>query len=155
GMAPSPNPFRISNLPNVIATEKNRTQETTPNITLPAALNGVISKAHEVNYFRFTAKAGQLYDITCYAQRLGSPLDSVLYVAPWGAAAIAANDDAFGPDSYVRFQAPENRDYAILITDHLGKGGPTYFYRLEVTTPKPHISVTIPKVALYSQDRQT
>jgi hypothetical protein len=155
GIAPSPNPFRRSDLPNVIATDKNRTPETTPNVTLPVALNGVISKAHEINYFRFTAKAGQVYDITCYARRLGSPLDSVLYVAPWGAAAIVANDDAFGPDSYIRFQAPESRDYALLITDHLGKGGPTYFYRLEITTPKPHISVTIPKVALYSQERQT
>ena len=39
------------------------------------ALNGVISKPGDVDYFRFKAKKGQTFDVHCYARRLGSPLD--------------------------------------------------------------------------------
>ena len=41
------------------------------------------------------------------------------------------------------------------MTDHLGKGGPTYFYRVEITPVRPRLSLSIPKVALFSQERQT
>src|SRR5262249_19176848 len=41
------------------------------------------------------------------------------------------------------------------VTDHLGKGGPNYFYRIEFTPVQPKLTLSIPKVALFSQDRQT
>jgi len=43
------------------------------------------------------------------------------------------------------------------VTDHLGKGGPNYFYRVEFTPVKPRLSFTLPKVDIfgYSQERQT
>ena len=44
-----------------------------------------------------------------------------------------ADDDTGGPDSYIRFTAPEDKEYAVYIHDHLKKGGPDYFFRIEVT----------------------
>jgi hypothetical protein len=38
---------------------------------------------------------------------------------------------------------------------HLGKGGPNYFYRIEFTLVQPRATISIPKVALFSQERQT
>src|SRR5260370_33248540 len=123
---------------------------------LPIALTGVISKAGDVDHFRFTVKTGQTYDVHCYARRLGSPLDSVMSIAPFGGGAIIANDDAVGPDSYFRFTAPADGDYVLAVTDHLGKGGPTYFYRIEFTPVQPKVTLSIPKVDIfgYSQERQ-
>jgi hypothetical protein len=156
GISPSANPFRLSEYGNVIEVEPNDTHQTaTPVPELPMALNGIISKAGDIDHFRFKAKKGQTFDVTCWARRLGSPLDSVMTISYLGGGALASNDDAFGPDSYIRFTAPEDREYVISITDHLGKGGPTYFYRIEFTPVRPRLTLSIPKVALYSQDRQT
>src|SRR5262249_30051901 len=60
-----------------------------------------------------------------------------------------------GPDSYFRFTVPQDGDYILAIRDHLNKGGPTYFYRVEFTEPTLSTTVSIPKVALYSHERQT
>src|SRR5262249_46489750 len=156
GISPSPVPFRLSELKNVVEVEPNNThQNATPVPELPCALNGVISKRGEVDHYRFKAKKGQTFDIHCYARRLGSPLDSEIAIAYFGGATIAGNDDAVGPDSYLRFTAPEDKEYVLLVTDHLHNGGPTYFYRVEFTPVEPRVTTSIPKVALYSQDRQT
>jgi len=156
GISPSPIPFRLNDLPNVIEVEPNGNhQQATRVPALPAALNGVISKPGEVDHFRFTAKKGQTFDVHCYARRLGSPLDSVMTIAPFGGGAIIGNDDAVGPDSYFRFTVPEDKEYVLSITDHLGQGGPSYFYRVEFTPVQPRLTLSIPKVALFSQERQT
>ncbi len=155
GVAPSAIPFRVSDVGNVIEVEPNDTHATATKAELPLAFNGVIDKAGDVDWFRFKAKKGQTYDIHCYARRLGSPLDPVMTLAYAGGGAIAINDDAVGPDSYFRITFPEDREYVIGITDHLGKGGPTYFYRIEFTPVQPTAVVSIPKVALFSQERQT
>ncbi|HZU35307.1 MAG TPA: PPC domain-containing protein [Gemmataceae bacterium] len=155
GIAPSPNPFRLSEYGNVIEAEPNDTHATATPAALPVALNGVIDKPGDVDCFRFKMKKGETYDVHCYARQLGSPLDSVITIAAFNGGAIAANDDSNGPDSYLRFTAPADGEYVLSITDHLHKGGPTYFYRVEFTPPRAQVTLSIPKVALFSQERQT
>jgi hypothetical protein len=156
GIAPSPNAFRLSEYPNVIEVEPNDNHQQATPAVLPCALNGVISKPGDVDFFRFKAKKGEVYDVHCYARRLGSALDSVMVLYHFNGGGIVGNDDAVGPDSYFRFTAPEDKEYSISVTDHLGKGGPNYFYRIEFTPVKPQLSLTIPKVDIfgYSQERQ-
>jgi hypothetical protein len=158
GISPSPIPFRLSDLPNVVKTDGNNSHATATKVPeFPAALNGVIAKEKEVDHYRFTAKKGQTYDVHCYARRLGSALDSVMYLYQLNGGALIANDDAIGPDSYFRWTVPADGEYVLTVTDHLGKGGPGYFYRVEFTQVQPRLSVTIPKVDIfgYSQERQT
>jgi hypothetical protein len=155
GIAPSGNLLRVSEFDNVVEVEPNHTHAQATPCTLPAALNGVIARSGEVDYFRFQAMAGTAYDIHCFARRLGSPLDPVISVAHPNGPVLAANDDTFGPDSYIRFAPPQTKDYVLAVSDHLAKGGPTYSYRIEIAPVRPKISLTIPKVALYSQERQT
>jgi hypothetical protein len=154
GIAPSAVPFRLSDVGNVIEVEPNDTHPTATKAQVPLALNGVIDKPGDVDHFRFTAKKGQTFDVHCYARRLGSPLDSVMTLSFFGGGAFVGNDDAIGPDSYFRVTFPEDREYVLTITDHLGKGGPTYFYRVEFQPVVPAATVSIPKVALFSQERQ-
>ena len=47
----------------------------------PVAFNGTISKPDETKYFKFAAKKGQVFDVHCYARRLGSPLDPVMHIS--------------------------------------------------------------------------
>lgn len=156
GISPSGIPFRVSDVGNLVEVEPNDTHDkATVAAAFPLAFNGVIDKAGDVDGFKFKGVKGQTFDVHCYARRLGSPLDPVMYLHVAGGGAIAANDDSGGPDSYFRVTLPNDGEYVLSITDHLGKGGPTYFYRVEFTPVVPVATVSIPKVALFSQDRQT
>jgi hypothetical protein len=155
GISPSGLPFRISDSPNLLETEPNDAVAQATKGELPSAFNGVIDKPGDIDFFRFTAKKGQVFDLQCYARRLGSPLDPVLYVYNAQGGALAGNDDIPGtPDSYIRFTVPADGEYLLSVTDHLKKGGPTYAYRVEVSPPKPSVDVALPLFSLYSQDRQ-
>jgi hypothetical protein len=55
----------------------------------------------------------------------------------------------------VRWQVPEDGDYYIRVADHLGQGGPTYVYRVELAPVAPSLKIGIPRIDRYSQTRQT
>jgi hypothetical protein len=157
GISPTGFEFRVIDLPGVTESGANSTPQAATAGTAPGAFNGVLAKPGEVDYFKFPAKKGQVFDIRCYARALGSPLDSVLAVGVLGGGQVAADDDARGPDSYVRFTAPEDKEYAIWVRDHLSRGGPDYFYRIEVTPVEARTTTGIPKVDgnnVSNQDRQ-
>jgi hypothetical protein len=155
GISPSGLPFRLSeSATNVIETEPNHTAaQATPGV-LPCAFNGVISKAEEVDFFKFAAKKGQVFDVHCYARRLGSALDSLMYMGLLGQGAFIGNDDAIGPDSYFRATIPQDGEYWISVTDHLKKGGPAYTYRIEITPVEPKLALSAPPFAQFTQERQ-
>lgn len=155
GIAPSANVFRLSDVGNVIEREPNNNHEQATPAELPLALNGVLSEPGDVDFFRFKAKRGETYEVHCYARRIRSPLDPVMTIFQFGGGGVIGNDDSSGPDSYFRFSAPDEREYVLQIADHLGKGGPYYSYRVEFTPVKPALTLSIPKVAQYSQERQT
>ena len=149
GTAPQPNAFRLSPFGNVIESEPNNDQNSANRYEGSMALNGVIDKPEDVDHFIFPAKKGQNFNIRVYARQLRSPLDSVITIAKKGAGASASNDDARNsPDSQLRFAAPEDADYVIAISDHLKKGGPEYFYRIEVTSALPLITLSVNEESL-------
>ena len=94
-------PIRVSNLPNIMESDSHGKMAEAQPIETPSAVNGVIAKPGEIDFYRFTAKKGDVVDINCYARRLRSPLDSVIQVFRFNKNFIAENDDAGGPDSYL------------------------------------------------------
>jgi hypothetical protein len=158
GIHPNGFKFRVANLTNVIESGANVNVATASAGVAPVAFNGVVAKPAEVDYFKFTAKKGETYDFHCYARRLGSPLDPILYIGNAQGATITGNDDSGGPDSYFRYTIPADGEYTLWVQDHLKKGGPDYFYRIEVAPVAPVVTTTIPRVDgnnPANQDRQT
>lgn len=158
GIHPAGLGFRLIDLPGVIESGANNTPAAATPGTAPGAFHGVVAKAGEVDYFKFPAKKGQVFDVRVYARQLGSPLDPVLNVGVLGGPNIGGNDDSGGPDSYLRFTAPDDKDIAIWVSDHLQKGGPDHFYRVEVTPVQASVTTTIPRVDgnnPSNQERQT
>ncbi|MDY3554643.1 PPC domain-containing protein [Gemmata sp. JC717] len=158
GVHPAGFKFRVADLPNAFETPNNGGPATASPGPAPGAFNGVIARPGETDYFKFAAKKGQVLDLRCMARALGSPLDPVLYVGNAQGGTLAGNDDNGGPDSYIRFTAPADGDYTLWVHDHLRKGGPDYFYRVEVAPVAASVTTTIPKVDgnnLTNQDRQT
>ncbi len=142
GISPYPNTFRLTPLGNVIEAEPNDDQGHATPFQAPMAVNGVIGKPGDVDHFVFKAEKGQVFDIHCYARRIRSPLDPVMWLGKKGGGAMLGADDAVGPDAYFRFQAPETAEYVIWLVDQLGKGGPDYAYRIEVTPVAPSLTMS-------------
>ena len=162
GISPTGFKVRIVDVPNAIEVANANAPATALVGAAPGAFNGAISAAGETDYFKFAGKKGQVFDIHCYARRLGSPLDPVMHLNNWASNAMGAyivgNDDSAGPDSYFRFSVGADGEYMLSLHDHLKKGGPDYFYRIEVTAVVPTTATGIPKVDgnnVSNQDRQT
>jgi len=155
--SPSPNWIRVSPFANVLESAPNQDKEhaTAAEMLPPLALNGIVSKKGEADWFRFKAKKGQALDLNVYARRLRSPLDSVLDVFDASGKSIASNDDTGGPDSYLKLTPDSDGEYFVRIKDQLGNGGPDYTYRIEITPVQPSLTLSIPQVARNdSQTRQ-
>ncbi|MEQ8790636.1 MAG: PPC domain-containing protein [Pirellulaceae bacterium] len=151
GIAPSPNVLRIADLDNFMEVEPNDDRTAASPAAGPGALNGVLEKPGDVDYFKFTAKKGQRYEITVFAREpLRSPLDSVLTVyRANGGRLVTGDDQGRNPDSVVQFNAPADEDYFVEIRDHLGAGGPRYVYRIEIAPSKPSLVMNIPERRRY------
>ena len=157
-IAPSPNWIRVSAFPNVLEVAPNQDREhaTATDILPPIALNGVISEPRKADWFRFKAKKSQALEVSVYARRLRSPLDSVLEVFDAHGKSLASNDDAAGADSTVKFTPSEDGDYFVQIKDQLNAGGSDDVYRVEITPLQPSLTLKIPEVARNdTQSRQT
>ncbi len=158
GVAPTGFGCRVADLPNVIESGANVDHATATVGPAPCAFHGVVGKPGEQKFFKFAAAKGQVFDLRCYARELGSPLDAVMHVSHVTGQYIAGNDDTRGPDSYVRFTAPEDKEYCVYVHDHLKKGGADYFFRVEVTPVTATTATGIPKVDgnnVSNQDRQS
>ena len=143
GLSPHPNMFRLSRWGNVNEVEPNNDHATSTAFTAPLALNGVIEKPGDVDHFVFKAKKGETFDISAFARRIRSALDPIMYIGKKGGGALVGNDDAAGPDAAFRFTAPDDGEYVVWLVDHLGKGGPEYFYRIELTPVEARLQLTL------------
>ncbi len=154
--ATSPNPFRVSGFPNVIETEpnENRNKIPLPKASLPLAFNGIINKDTDVDWFVFNGKKGQRINVRVHARSIRSPLDSVLNVYGPDGKNIRSNDDSGGSaDSRVTVTLPTDGKHFIRVTDHLGKGGADYVYRIEAVPVAPELATFIPRFR--AQDTQS
>jgi hypothetical protein len=154
GICPSPLPLRISALGNTLEQEPNDDLPMATAAAAETAFNGVVETPGDVDCFRFAGTKGQAVTIECYARRIRSGLDPVMNLFHADGRAIAGNDDSRGPDSFLQLQLPEDGDYVVRITDHLGRGRPDFVYRVEIEPVKPSLALSIPRVDRYSQTRQ-
>lgn len=154
GISPTANNFRLFEHGNAFETEPNNDRTTASPVELPLAFNGIIQEPGDVDFFKFSAKKGQSFEVECYARRIRSGLDPVMNLYQADGKSIAGNDDSRGPDSYVRFNVPADGEYVVRITDHLGRGGPDLVYRIEFQPVKPALTLSIPRVERYGQFRQ-
>lgn len=158
-LAPSANFLRVTDLHEIYEkADAHGTRAASQVIEpeLPLAINGVLQKEAEQDWYRFKAKKGQAFHVNAYARRLRGPLDSVIniYHSKDGKHITGNDDFQSKPDSYVKFTAPEEGTYDIRIKDHLGKGGDDFVYRIEISRIEPKLSFSLPTFERNSQVRQ-
>lgn len=145
-LPPSGNKVRVSDYDNVLEAEPNNaTAEATVGASLPLAFNGVLQAPGDTDYFKFSAKKGERYRFAAYANRIGSPVDTVIYVYDAAGKSIGSSDDADGSsDSRYDFNVPADGEYFVRVRDMLDRGGEDFVYRIEAQPFAPSITVTMP-----------
>ena len=147
--APSPNWFRVSTLDNVMEAEPNNAlaeaaaKPESP--ALPCAFNGIIDKAADEDWHKFSAKKDQKFDFIVFARSLRSPLDAVIEIYNKDGGGLGGNDDnGANPDSkQPNWACPADGDYFIRVRDHLSRGGPEFVYRIEATPAVPELNAYV------------
>ncbi len=153
-IAPSPNPFRLFEHGNSLEVEPNNAVAQATPATLPNAFNGILQEPGDIDFFKFTATKGQVFEVECYGRRIRSAIDPVMTLYNAQGAGIVGNDDSRGPDSYFRVTIPADGEYLLSVTDHLQRGGPGFVYRVEFTGVVPSLQLSIPQVERYGQYRR-
>ena len=146
---PSPNKLQVASFPNVM--EDVESDEQNVEQSLPFALNGIISKEGEKDWYRFKAKKGEKYRVRTYAMTLGSKLDAFIWIKPADGTNSRINieqDDSTWNghdweghsyrhqikdrlDPIVMFEPDVDGEYLIGIADTRRESGPDYIYRVE------------------------
>jgi hypothetical protein len=150
-VAPSPNRIRVSAMPNVLEAEPNSDYNAIPAAhPLPVAFNGILETESDRDYWVFEAKKDQQLEIQVFARNpLRSQVDAVLQIFKVGGGGLAGNDDNGSPDSYLSFKVPEDGKYAVCVSDHLGRGGKHFVYRVEVAVADAEIGTTVNELERY------
>lgn len=148
--APSGNPFRLVTFDNTLEAEPNDEQAkaTVAAAGAPIALNGIIEKPGDIDFFKLPLKKGMTLEVQAFAQSLGSPLDSVVNVYNTKGGNLTGNDDGGGRrrlDCKFKVNIPADGDYFVRVTDHLERGGPNFVYRLELVAAEPEVYFASPQ----------
>ncbi|MBS0263776.1 MAG: PPC domain-containing protein [Planctomycetes bacterium] len=126
--------FLVGTLPEVVEDEIDGAPLPVE-VKLPVTINGRIFPREDVDLWTFSARAGQVLTCTALTNRLGSPFDARLEIrdARGHRVAESTENSLPGIDSFVRFTAPVDGDYSVVIHDVKYGGLQHYVYRLTVT----------------------
>ena len=129
--APYPLPLP-DGLPRVAEVEDNGSFRKPQPVPVPAAVDGSIRAARDVDVFRFDGTNGQTLRVEVWAARWGSPLDATLAVSDADGRALAAADDTAGADPGLTVTLPRDGAYLVTVADAHDQGGPGFGYRLVI-----------------------
>jgi hypothetical protein len=146
-----------SQAPNTSCADADGPDTRAPSIALDSSVTGVICPERDIDYYRFTARAGQTVRLDINARNLtpASQLDSYLSLLDAdGRSVIAENDDEAGgttQDSLLSYTIRRDGTYFIKIKawDYPGAGSPNHYYQLLVTQdlirPPLQVNITYPQ----------
>lgn len=145
--APSPHWITVSPLAAMNESGTNKdAASATPAPPIPCAMHGIVDGEIKMDWFKFTAKKDQNLVFRVLARSHRSPLDSILSIHQMDGKQIAANDDQGSPDSLINWTCPSDGEYCVRVRDQLGRTGPDFTYRIEITEKTPSIAANLPIV---------
>lgn len=132
--------FEIADMPETEATEIG---------AVPAggiAVNGALDRAGEEDVYAVELRAGQPLLATSLAAQMGLPrIDTVLELFDGAGNLLAEHDDLMAGagtvignlDSLLRFTPRSAGSYKLVVRDRIGRGGPSFAYRLRLEERPP------------------
>lgn len=108
------------------------------------AVEGVFAGPGDRDIFSVELEKGERVELEVWARRLRSPVDATLSARDPKGRFIRANDDGDGVDPKLSVTAKEKGKHTFVVSEILGRGGPTHVYRLEITRRVPSLGVRVP-----------
>ncbi len=152
----NPATYAVDPLPSCREVEPNDGQQDAQRIELPVVVDGCIGRPDDSDAFQFSGRAGQEVVVEVLARRLGSPLDSVVWLSDVSGQVVAWNDDhmicegvlhpdlgslTHHADSYLSLQLPQSGSYVLTLGDAQGAGSEAHSYRLRTGPPRPDFAL--------------
>ncbi len=154
-------PLRIDKFPETLDQEPNDRIELAQAIKTPATINGRIDQPGDHDVFLIEGGGRVIAEVN--ARRLGSPLDSMIYLTDEQGNEIAFNDDfvdatqamqTHHADSQLIARVPAQKTY-LHITDAQQNGGPEFAYRLSLHAPQPDYELRVTPASIMARAGQT
>jgi hypothetical protein len=135
--------FMVGQIPEIKEIEPNSEKSQAQKLAaLPVLVNGQIMQG-DLDYYRFTAKAGQKLVIQAEARKILPFIadavpgwtDACLTLYEAGGRQLASVDDfRFKPDPVLFFDVPKDGEYLVEIRDIIFRGRADFVYRLSIGT---------------------
>jgi hypothetical protein len=142
--------FDVSIFDEITEAEPNDGPAQAQPITLPVLVNGVVKKG-DYDFFRFSAKAGDVITFDLNGTRNGSPLDAVLALYDVSGEQLAYNDDYYiFKDPHVTYRFAKDGSYLVRVSGSEEAGSDISDYRLTIGA-MPFVSHALPAGAQRGQ----
>ena len=119
-------------------------------VPVPAAICGRIEIAENVDYYTFTAKAGQTLTFEVYCARIQDKIhdlqkhaDPLIAVFDAEGREVAANDDGYFADPVLAFKVPKDGEYRLAVRDAKYDGDARWSY-VVLLTDRPYVKHVFP-----------
>ena len=130
----------------------NNTFDKAQRIPLPATLCGVIEKAEDVDFWKFSVEARQKLSFHVRCQRtqdkihdLQAHADPILFIRNTKGELLAMSDNGFFADPFVAYEFDYAGEYLLEIRDVRYQGNVDWTYCIEVNS-RPFVTGVFPKV---------
>lgn len=136
--------------PVVVEKGTNNTPEQANPVKLPATICGAIERAEDVDYFKFTAKAGQSFTFHVRAMRLQDRIhdlqqhvDPIISIRNAAGSTIAQSDNHYAADPLLTHRIDEDGEYFLEIRDVRYQGNNFWEYCIEASD-RPFVAAVHP-----------
>jgi hypothetical protein len=165
GRTSNPCLLTYARAPVTLDNEANDTPQTAQEVTLPCEICGRIEKKHDRDWYRFSARKGDVYMIEVYSERLGAQTD--MYFTLRNPATkqefgeFDDNADVLNPTKFFtqttdpqpyRFVVPVDGKYQLMVSsrDADVRSSPRQLYRVRITAEQPDFRL----IAMPANDTQ-
>lgn len=134
----------VSDLPETV----EPAPEAVRDLSLPAAVTGVIEEPYGEDRYRITGAKGNVWAIQSVGRRTDSPLDVAVTVLDAEGKELARSDDVPGStDAGLEFTLPADGVYQVCVADASpGSGERASVYRLTVEPAQPGFALSAPEM---------
>lgn len=136
--------------PVIAEAADNNSRDKAQAVTFPATLCGVIEKAEDFDFYKFTAEAGQSLAFHVRAQRLEDKIhdlqnhiDPILFLRDAAGGVVAMSDNAFFADPFLSHTFSKAGEYFLEIRDVRYQGNQYWEYCIEVSS-RPFVTQMFP-----------
>jgi hypothetical protein len=107
-------------------------------------MSGRIGVPRDLDAYRLSLAKGQAWQFKLESRSIGYPLDAVLELFDATGKSVARADDIGKDiDAELKYTAPADGEYTLVVSDLYQHGGPRYFYRLTIAPLTADFSVAV------------